>query len=350
MRKVAMAKLTIDGKAIEANPDETILQAAARNNIRIPTLCYHKKLSPIGSCRVCMVDVEGAEKPMAACTTPAVEGQVVWTQTERVRELRRTAIRLMLLNHRFDCHVCEKSGACVLQDLAYEYEVAGHDFGEVPPVKEFEHYATPLISYHPDRCVLCGRCIRACKEIKGVEALSIEERGSNAFVRGDIERCISCGECLHVCPVGALTQNLTRPPFRPHRMEKIQTTCPYCGVGCQLELNVAGGRIWDVTTNDNIGVNRGSLCVKGRFGFDFVHHPDRLTQPLIRENGRFREVSWDEAWRFAASRLREIVSVHGPDSVMGFTSARCTNEDNYLFQKFIRAAAGTNNVDHCARL
>jgi predicted molibdopterin-dependent oxidoreductase YjgC len=345
-----MLKLTMDGRRIEAQPEETILQAATRSGIRIPTLCHHKKLSPIGSCRVCMVEVEGAEKPMAACTTPAVEGMVVRTQGENLRELRRTAIALMLVNHRLDCPVCDKSGACTLQDLAYEYQVAGGEWGAIPPPTDIGPYATPLITYHPHRCVLCGRCVRACKEIKCVEALSLENRGSRAYVKGHPERCISCGECVHVCPVGALTQNLTRPPFRSHRMKKVPTTCPYCGVGCQLELNVADDRIWDITTDDDMAPNRGSLCVKGRFGFDFVHHPDRLTRPLIRENGSLREASWEEAFRFTAARLREIVDSRGPDSVMGFASARCTNEENYLFQKFIRAGVGTNNVDHCARL
>jgi predicted molibdopterin-dependent oxidoreductase YjgC len=150
--------------------------------------------------------------------------------------------------------------------------------------------------------------------------------------------------------VGALTQNLTKPPLRQNKMEQVQTTCPYCGVGCQLELNVADGKVWDVTTNDEVGVNQGSLCVKGRFGFDFIHHPDRLTRPLIRKNGQFRETTWDEAWDFAGRRLEEIRASHGADSIMGFASARCTNEENYLFQKFMRAAVGTNNVDHCARL
>jgi predicted molibdopterin-dependent oxidoreductase YjgC len=345
-----MMQITVDGKEIPVNDEETILEAATRGGIRIPTLCYHKKLLPIGSCRVCMVEIEGADESVASCTTAVSDGLVVRTQTERLRAMRSTAIRLMLLDHRLDCHICEKSGDCVLQDLAYEYGVSAHDFGEISVIKDVGSYATPLITYHPDRCVMCGRCIHACKEIKGLEALSIYEKGSSAHVGSDPDRCISCGECLHVCPVGALTQNLTRPPFRQHKMEKVQTTCPYCGVGCQLELNVADGRVWDVTTNDEVGVDHGSLCVKGRFGFDFIHHPDRLTQPLIRQNGQFKETTWDDAWNLAARRLKEIRSSHGADSIIGFSSARCTNEENYLFQKFMRTALGTNNVDHCARL
>ncbi len=345
-----MIGLSIEGKEVVAHPEETILEVATRHQIRIPTLCFHKKLSPIGSCRVCMVEVEGARKPMPACETVAVEGMKVLTSTERLTELRRAAIRLMLLNHKMDCIVCHKSGDCALQDLAYEYQVEEHGLGEITVHRTVGPYATPLIDYHPERCILCGRCIRACKEVKGIEALAINLRGASAHVKGDTKRCISCGECLHVCPVGALTQNLTRPPFRAHKMKKVQTTCPYCGVGCQLELNVADGKVVDVTSNDEIGVNKGSLCVKGRFGFDFIHHPERITHPLIKENGRFREVSWEEAWNFASRRLTEIRDQSGPDSIMGLTSARCTNEENYLFQKFMRAVIGTNNVDHCARL
>jgi predicted molibdopterin-dependent oxidoreductase YjgC len=345
-----MIGLTIDGKQVSSQPEETILQVALRNHIRIPTLCYHGKMSPIGSCRLCLVEVEGTEKPMAACTTPVLEGMAVNTESKKLFELRRMAIRMMLINHPLDCHVCEASGACALQDMAYEYGVAEHGFGEVPVQRNVGPYATPLITYHPDKCVLCLRCVHACTEIKQIEALSITLRGSLAHVKGDPDRCISCGECWHVCPVGALTQNLTKPPMRLHQMEKVRTTCSYCGVGCQMELRVLDNKVWGVTTDDGMGVNRGSLCVKGRFGFDFIHHPDRLTKPLIKEKDRFREVSWNEAIAFAAERLKQIRTDHGPDAIMGFSSARCTNEENYLFQKFMRAGVGTNNVDHCARL
>ena len=345
-----MIELNIDGKTVTAKEGETLLEVATDNQIRIPTLCYHKKLSPIGSCRVCMVEVQGARKPMPACQTLAVDGMVVRTNTEDLHELRRTAIQLMLLNHKMDCLVCPKSGDCALQDLAYEYGVDGHGFGDISVELKVGPYATPLIQYHPERCIMCGRCTRACREVKGIDALSINLRGSYAHIKGNQAICISCGECLHLCPVGALTQNVTHTPFRTHKMKKVRTTCPYCGVGCQLELNVADGKVVEITTNDDIGPNKGSLCVKGRFGFDFIHHRDRITRPLIKENGRFEEVSWEEAWNFAADNLKRIKEDHGGDSIMGLTSARCTNEENYLFQKFMRAVIGTNNVDHCARL
>jgi len=345
-----MIQLIIDGKTITARPEETILQVAERNDIRIPTLCYLKKMSPIGSCRMCMVEVDGADKPLAACATPVAEGMNIRTDTERIRELRKTALRLLLVNHKLNCHVCEASGACALQDLAFEYGVEDHGYGEIILEHANEPYATPLIEYHPDKCVLCLRCVHACKEVKGVEALSIGLKGSLARVKGNQERCISCGECLHVCPVGALTQKVTENPARLHQMEKVRTTCSYCGVGCQLELRVWEGKVWGVTTDDEIPPNHGSLCVKGKFGFDFIDHPDRLKTPLIKENGAFREATWEEAFTFAARKLEEIKTANGPDSIMGFSSARCSNEENYLFQKFMRAVIGTNNVDHCARL
>ena len=345
-----MAHIEINGKACSFERNDTLIDVARRSGIRIPTLCYHAKLSPIGSCRVCMVEVAGAGKPMAACMTEAVDGMVVQTDSERVRELRRTAIRLLLAGHDTACHVCEASGQCELQNLAYEYDVAEHNLISIRRGIAVGEYATPLIHYNPDRCVMCLRCIRACKEIKGIEALSIGLRGSFAHVKGDKEKCISCGECLHLCPVGALTQTLFNPPLRISQMESVRTTCTYCGVGCQMDLRVLDNKIWAVTTDDGAPPNYGSLCVKGRFGFDFVDHPDRLTTPLIRKKGILEPVEWDEAISFTADKLRAIKEKHGPDAVMGLSSARCTNEENYLFQKFIRAAIGTNNVDHCARL
>jgi predicted molibdopterin-dependent oxidoreductase YjgC len=345
-----MTEIIIDGKNCEVQPEETILEVAGRNGIRIPTLCYHKKLSPIGSCRVCMVEIEGAQKPMAACTTEALDSMVVRTNTERVRELRRTAIKLMLINHKLDCHVCDASGACALQDLAYEYNVESHDFGEISVERDVGLFSSPLINYDPQRCIMCLRCIHACSEIRGVKGLSIGLRGSLAHVESDSEKCLSCGECLHVCPVGALTQKLTRPPERIHQMEKVQTTCPYCGSGCQMELRVSGDKVWGITTDDDLGPNYGSLCVKGRFGFDFIHHSDRLTTPLIKKKGKFEEASWDEALDLVADKLKEIKDEHGSDSFLTASSAKATNEENFALMKFTRAVLGTNNIDHCARL
>jgi NADH-quinone oxidoreductase subunit G len=345
-----MSKLTIDGKNITAKPGETVLEAASRIGIRIPTLCYYKKLSPIGSCRICMVEIEGAESPMTACTTQAIEGMVVHTNTPKVRELRRTALRLMILEHHITCYNCDTSSSCALQDLAYEYEIEEHGFDDLDIDYGDIIEATPLLKYNPRRCVMCLRCVHACKEIKGIDALKIVGKGISAHIEGDPEKCVSCGECFHVCPVGALTQNLTQPPVWLHTMEKVKTTCPYCGVGCQIELRVHNNKVWGVTTKDAYQPNNGSLCVKGRFGFDFIDHSDRLTQPKIRKNGKLEEVSWDEAFSFIGERIKKIKEEHGPDAVMGLTSARVTNEENYQFQKFIRAGIGTNNVDHCARL
>lgn len=345
-----MGIIYFDGKECSFNTGETVLEAARKNGVHIPTLCYHKKLSPIGSCRVCMVEIEGADTPMASCTTEVIEGMTVQTNTEEVRELRRTAIRLMLVNHNLYCAGCAAVGNCTLQELAYEYRIEEHGFEDIPERYSEKPFASPLINYDPLRCVMCQRCIHACKEIKGINALSIIQKGNAARVTSDKDKCISCGECVHVCPVGALTQKVTAPRVRVNQMSSVRSTCPYCGVGCQINLRVTDKKVWAVTADDEAPPNYGSLCVKGRFGFEFIDHPDRLTDPLIKENGAFRKASWEEALSLAAEKLKDIKDKHGPDSIMGLTSARCTNEENYLFQKFMRAAVGTNNVDHCARL
>ncbi len=342
-------KLTIDGKEVLVSEGATILEAAKAAGIRIPTLCYHERLSPIGSCRMCVVDVEGCSEPMAACTTPATDGIRVTTDSERLRRIRQDSLKLILVNHPLDCPVCDKGGECLLQDLAYEFGIERVEY-RAPPVKRDPTYCTPLIRYWPDRCILCLRCAAACREIKGLGAVDIQGEGYSAQLSGNPDKCESCGECLKVCPTGALTENLSRYKGRPWLVERVRTTCTYCGCGCQLMLNVQNNRVVGVTTDDDAGVNKGSLCVKGRFGYEFVGSPKRLTRPLVRRNGELREAGWDEALSLVAERFSAIKREAGPDAIAGLSSARCTNEENYLFQKFMRAVIGTNNVDHCARL
>jgi NADH dehydrogenase/NADH:ubiquinone oxidoreductase subunit G len=347
-----MVNLTIDGKPVSAPGGSTILEAAQAAGIRIPTLCWLKKLSPIGSCRMCVVHVEGNSKPVTACDNLAGEGLVVTTDSDELREMRRDVLKLLLIKHPLDCPVCDKGGECDLQDLVMEFQVTTQDYATEPFQRQVPRYISPFIKQWPDRCVLCGRCVRACKEVKGIGCIQIVDNGFHSYI-GPVPgvECISCGECLSVCPVGALTDGVLERKARIWEADRVPTTCGYCGVGCQLELNARNDQLLRTTTTDKEKVpNFGSLCVKGRFGWEFVNHPDRLTRPLVRKNGELVESTWDEAMGLVAKKFQEVKDSHGADAIAGFSSARCTNEDNYLFQKFVRGVIGTNNIDHCARL
>lgn len=344
-----MVSLTIDERKVTVEEGTTILQAAAAVGIKIPTLCYHKRLNPIGSCRMCLVEVEGCANPMTACTTPVAEGIKVGTTSERLQKIRRDNLKLLLVNHPLECPTCDAGGKCDLQNMVYQFGIETADF-QAALINRSTEYSTPLIRFWPHRCIMCLRCVHACRNVT-LGVLDVVGAGFEAQISPvHKERCTSCGECLRSCPTGALTENLSRHRGRPWNTERVKTTCTYCGCGCQLELLVANRKIIGVTTRDEDGANQGSLCVKGRFGYEFIDSAERLSQPLIKKDGEFREASWDEALNLVAERFAAIKASQGADALAGLTSARCTNEENFLMQKFIRAVIGTNNIDHCARL
>jgi len=348
-----MVTFTMNGKEIKAKKGKTILECARENDIYIPTLCYDETLSIYGGCRLCVVEVEGAKNLVASCTTAATEGMVIHTESEKVVKARKNVIDLLLSSHPVDCLTCEKAGECDLQDVAYRYGVKGPSY--VGEVKEYAvDDANPVIARDPNKCILCGKCVRVCDEIQVTHAIDFVDRGFGATVGTPFgepisyEICRLCGQCISVCPTGALT-NKQLDGTRPWEVEKVTTTCSLCGVGCTYDLNVKDGKVVGVTPNPDSIVNGSSLCVKGRFHTDFAYSPDRVTTPLIKKDGEFVEASWDEALDFIADKLNKIKEEDGPEAIAGLSSARCTNEENYLFQKMMRVALGSNSVDHCAR-
>jgi len=298
---------------------------------------------------MCLVEVAGYANPMTACTTPVEEGIKVCTTSERLQKIRRDNLKLLLVNHPLECPICDAGGKCDLQNMVYQFGIEEADF-KAELINRSTEYATPLIRFWPHRCIMCLRCVHACRNVT-LGVLDVVGTGFEAQISPvHRDRCTSCGECLRCCPTGALTENLSRHRGRPWNTERVKTTCTYCGCGCQLELMVANKKIIGVTTRDENGTNQGSLCVKGRFGYEFIHSEERLSKPLIKKDGEFREADWDEALSLVAERLAAIKSSNGADAIAGLTSARCTNEENFLMQKFMRAVIGTNNIDHCARL
>jgi len=347
--------MTIDGATVLFESGQTILAAARRAGIAVPTLCDYQDTMPTGACRVCVVEVAGNRSLVPACATQAVPGMVVQTESPRVVAARKMVIELLLASGNHQCLVCEASGACELQVLAYRYQVQIPDFANPPDTPYYYEDDNSMIVRDFSKCIMCGRCVRACNERQVNQAIAIGYRGDHnkIVVRGDYtyinSDCVFCGECVQACPVGALLDKQAISRGRPWELTQVRTTCSYCGVGCQLDVHVKDNRIIKVTGADAIP-NREKLCVKGRFGWNFVHHPDRLQTPLIKENGAFREATWEEALDLVASRLQEIRKKNGPEAIGGWCSARITNEENYLMQKLMRAVIGTNHVDHCARL
>jgi predicted molibdopterin-dependent oxidoreductase YjgC len=289
-------------------------------------------------------------RPVTACTTPVTEGMEVETTNELIERQRRTIVELLLSDHPNDCMVCERAGDCTLQELAYFYDIRSNRFtGERRQYTKKD--LNPFIERDMEKCILCGKCVRVCDEIQGLGAIDVAGRGFTAKISPPFEKdlnCEFCGQCVSICPTGALIGKQSMGKGRQKDVKAVETICTYCGCGCNLTLHVSRNEVVRVTSRPDT-INEGWLCVKGRYGYSFINSPDRLKTPLIKKDGAFVPASWDEAFSLIAKKLGSIKQQHGPDAIGGLSSARCTNEENYLFQKFIRAGIGTNNVDHCAR-
>jgi predicted molibdopterin-dependent oxidoreductase YjgC len=386
--------LTINGQQVVGNEGSTILEAARGAGIYIPTLCHHPDLSNVGACRMCVVSVKNTRGLQTACTTPIFEGMVVDTESEEARETRKFVLEMLLSDHPNDCMICEVNGDCELQDLAYEYNVTWPGQGSTHHSYETDPDPNPFIFIDRNKCILCGRCVRACNEIQNRDVWNFAYRGfKTKLVAGADQfmldaRCESCGQCVAYCPVGALYDKMSLGAGRANQVTKIRSTCSYCGVGCSFDLNVRDGEIVRVTSAEDAPVNGMALCVKGRYGYDYVHHPDRLTRPLVRARwlGRerveeqvtsgewqvtsvaekriqpstdgsdavtpatFIQTDWDTALDVIAHKFTEERQTRGGDAFAVLASAKCTNEENFLISKLTRQMLGTNSVDHCARL
>ena len=350
-----MITITMDGKTIELQKPINLLEAAKRAGIYIPNLCYLEEVTNFAGCRLCLVEIEGHPKLETACSTMAADGMVVRTNTPEIREIRHELLDLLISNHPMDCLTCEQAGICTLQSLCYEYGVKAPSYKRKEQVFTID-MANPIMIRDQAKCIKCGKCVRVCREIQVTSTYDHVGRGftstvttaNNEPINKDI--CRMCGQCIAVCPTGALF-NKNFIGYRTQDLKKVRTTCPFCGTGCNFYLNV------DVEKNKVVGVtpaikspiNGTQMCVKGRFHTDFISSDERLTTPLIKKDGEFVPASWDEALNYAAARFKDIRDQHGPDSIAGLSSARCTNQENYVFQKFMRAVIGTNSVDHCAR-
>lgn len=353
-------QLTIDGRVIEATPGQTVLDAARAAGIYIPALCHHPKTGKAGRCRACVVEVEGLRGLKESCALPVRDGMVIRTDTPKVDQTRRMVVELLLAEGHHNCLSCQANGTCELQDMAYFLGIERPAF-LIESSPEEPDLSSEGIMRDFDKCIQCGRCVLACQNAVVNRVLGFGYRGNHAKVICDDDRpmgdssCVQCGECVQVCPVGALVFKPSKGQARWWDTEKKQVICPYCGVGCVIDAHVKDNRVmWALGTEDRWEKrpNKGMLCVKGRFGLEFLNRPDRLTKPLVRRSrgGQLEEASWEEALETVARRLREVREQHGASALGFFTSAKQTNEENYAMMRFARGVLKTNNIDHCARL
>lgn len=361
--------LTINDLPIQANKGQTVLQAARANGITIPTLCYHKDLSAVGSCRLCVVEVEKWRGQQAACTLEVADGMVVHTETPTIIQSRKTVLQLLLENYYDSQYTGKDTHNTEFMHWVKHYDVRLPESYQAAPRYIVNSDPNPFAWVDFNKCILCTRCVRACAEVQGRFVWGVGYRGNDAKIVAGADttmlegRCESCGACVAYCPTGALDNKMSVNLGVPDKL--VTTTCTYCGVGCQFDLNVKDGRVIRVTSNPDAPVNGMHLCVKGRYGYDFIHHPDRLIRPQVRRylldkqpkpHDRqtpawdWIEVDWDTALDITARKLAATRDTFGSDSVSFLTSAKCLNEENYLMNKLSRQVIGTNNIDHCARL
>ncbi|MGD8212533.1 MAG: molybdopterin-dependent oxidoreductase, partial [Desulfobacterales bacterium] len=352
-----MATIKIDGKMIRTRSGENLLAVAKRNNIFIPSLCYHRKLTPTGACRLCVVKIKDQRGFIAACTVSVSDGMEITAFDAELEEARRYLLDYLLSEHN---EASDTSYDDEFKSLVARYGLDDPAKRQFPSLWKSLGYpldnSSPVLTYDASKCVKCFRCIKACDEVQGKKVLSFANRGITSYIIGGFgvwgeSECDGCGECIQLCPTGAIVEKPNREVLKTAAADSsVISTCPYCGVGCQIELKVKANRIVRVNGAEGLKPNDGRLCIKGRFGYDYVGSPDRLTRPLIKRNGQFVGTDWDDALDLVAAKFNAIKEKYGNDALAGYASAKCTNEDNYIFQKFIRTAFGTNNLDYCTRL
>ena len=342
-----LVNLTINGQAIQAEKGTLLIEVARQNGIEIPAFCYYPGLTLQAACRMCLVEVEKTPKLQVGCTLPVADGMVVHTESDTVRQSRKGMIEFLLTNHPLDCPVCDKGGECELQDMTFRYGAGESRFTE-RKVHVDEQQWSPVVYFDAPRCILCYRCVRVCNEGIGVGALGVSNRGAISEIvpnRHDYLECDECGACIDICPVGALTSGSYRYQTRPWEMNHVGTICTHCGDGCRTTLGVRDDKIIRGNNRDSSGINGEFLCIKGRYAFDFVEHPERLQSPMVRmADGQFEPTSWSKAFEFIAAKFTEVHARGGKFGVIG--SNHTTNEENYFLQKFARQGLGTKNIDH----
>ena len=352
-----LVNLTIDGLDVTVPEGTSLMRAASEAGVSVPKLCATDSLDPFGSCRLCLVEIEGRRGYPASCTTPVAEGIKVSTQTTKLAELRKGVMELYISDHPLDCLTCATNGDCELQDMAgavglrdvrYGYEGENH-------LESEKDTSNPYFTFDPSKCIVCSRCVRACEETQGTFALTIDGRGFESKVSAGNKdfmdsECVSCGACVQACPTATLVENSIIDHGQPER--SVKTTCAYCGVGCSFNAEMQGEKVVRMTPNKDGGANHGHSCVKGRFAWGYTTHKDRITTPMIRKSIKdpWEKVSWEKAISYAASEIKRIQKKYGVDSVGAISSSRCTNEETYLMQKIVRAVYGNNNIDTCARV